>query len=147
VRFGVEVTAIEQDCDCVTATLLERATGRFEAVRADYLIAADGAHSPVRVGLGIGMSGDEETSRQLNVLFRADLESVRGPHRSVLFRVDNDAVHCVIGMAGEQRWILLCAEFADPTPERGAALVRAAAGTPISPSRSSRSTAGSSPRS
>jgi len=132
-RFGVELTGVSQDSESVTVDVLERASGERRSVRAEYLIAADGAHSVVRKAAGIGMSADERLSRELNILFRADLEPIRGANRSVLFRVDNDAVGGVIGMAGEGRWIFLCPEFPDATPERCAGFIRAAAGVPDLP--------------
>ena len=128
VRFGVEVTALTRDAHGVAVELREQTTGRRQSMRAEYVIAADGAHSLVRRLVGIETSGAEEPSAQLNVLFHADLESVRGPNRSVLYKVANHAVEGVIGMAGEGRWILLCAEFPDPSPQRCADLIRAAAG-------------------
>ncbi|WP_411576137.1 FAD-dependent oxidoreductase [Streptomyces mutabilis] len=53
VAFGREVTGVEQDADGVTAHL---ASGG--AVRAHYLVAADGGRSAVRRALGIGMPGE-----------------------------------------------------------------------------------------
>lgn len=136
-RFGVEVTGVDQDDEGVTVGLqletgrpVERSSGERCSVRAKYLLAADGAHSFVRQALGIGMSGDGRRSRELNIVFRADLESVRGPNRSVLFQVCNDAMQGIIGMAGEGRWMLLCPDFQEATPERCVELVRTAAGVP-----------------
>ena len=133
VRFGVEVTSVDQDDEGVIVDLLERATGERCSVRAQYLLAADGAHSFVRHALEIGMSGDGRRSRELNIVFHADLESVRGLNRSVLFQVRNDAMQGIIGMAGKGRWMLLCPDFQEATPEREADLVRTAAGVPKLP--------------
>src|SRR6185369_4033609 len=47
-RFATELTACEQDADGVTATLRNGAGGAAENVRAGYVIAADGAQSPLR---------------------------------------------------------------------------------------------------
>jgi 3-(3-hydroxy-phenyl)propionate hydroxylase len=52
VRRGAEVTAVAQDADGVTVTL---AGG--ERLRASWLVACDGARSPVRQALGIPFSG------------------------------------------------------------------------------------------
>jgi putative polyketide hydroxylase len=57
VRYGTELVSFVQEDAGVTATLQERATGRSYAVRADYLIAADGAHSHIRETLGIQSQG------------------------------------------------------------------------------------------
>ncbi len=52
VRYGTELLSLDVDADGVTAVLSDGAT-----VRADYLVAADGVHSPVRNRLGINTSG------------------------------------------------------------------------------------------
>jgi putative polyketide hydroxylase len=60
-RFGHEAGRIERgaaaDDDRVVISTTERATGRTYQVEADYLVAADGAASPVRAQLGIEMEG------------------------------------------------------------------------------------------
>ncbi|OBI30064.1 FAD-dependent monooxygenase [Mycobacterium sp. E2238] len=57
VRYGTEVVSLEQDGAGVTAVVRDRDTGESETVHADYLVAADGVHSPVRNWLGINTSG------------------------------------------------------------------------------------------
>jgi 2-polyprenyl-6-methoxyphenol hydroxylase-like FAD-dependent oxidoreductase len=57
VRYGTELSSFDQDENGITATLHDRGAGTSEIVRADYLVAADGVHSPVREALGIGTSG------------------------------------------------------------------------------------------
>ncbi|MFG3100432.1 FAD-dependent monooxygenase [Streptomyces sp. NPDC048182] len=53
VAFGREVTGLTQDADGVTARLADGA-----ALRARYLVAADGGRSAVRRALGIAMAGE-----------------------------------------------------------------------------------------
>src|SRR5947208_2196046 len=53
-RFSTELVELVPDGAGVTATLLDRASGRRRRVRAGYVIAADGARSPVRTALGVG---------------------------------------------------------------------------------------------
>ncbi|MBY8888719.1 FAD-dependent monooxygenase [Streptomyces sp. PTM05] len=72
-RFGTELTAFAQHADHVGATLTDRASGRTETLRADYLIAADGAASGVRTALGIASTRQPPTHHYLNLFFRADL--------------------------------------------------------------------------
>lgn len=57
VRYGTELSSFEQDENGIAAVLRDRDSGTSETVRADYLVAADGAHSPVRETLGVGTSG------------------------------------------------------------------------------------------
>jgi 2-polyprenyl-6-methoxyphenol hydroxylase-like FAD-dependent oxidoreductase len=55
VQRGLRVTDFEQDADGVTVTLAGDAGE--QAVRAAYLVGADGAHSAVRKGLGLAFEG------------------------------------------------------------------------------------------
>src|SRR5688572_70317 len=64
--FATELIHLEQDAAGVTATL--RDAGGERRVRAEYVIAADGARSPVRRALGIAMQGVPELYRSVNVL-------------------------------------------------------------------------------
>ncbi len=57
VRYGTELDSFESDETGVTAVIRDRDSGESETVRADYLVAADGAHSPVRGALNIATSG------------------------------------------------------------------------------------------
>ena len=57
VRYGTELSSLEQDDAGVTAVLRDRDSGESETVRADYLVGADGVHSPIRNWLGISTSG------------------------------------------------------------------------------------------
>jgi putative polyketide hydroxylase len=75
-RFGVELVALEQDGDGITATLRERDTGKERTVRADYLIAADGARSPIRAALSVQETGAGTLGHYVNIYFRADLSEL-----------------------------------------------------------------------
>ncbi|KAF2714057.1 FAD-binding monooxygenase-like protein [Pleomassaria siparia CBS 279.74] len=79
VRFNTECNRIEQDSEGVTAILIDRENGEVLNIRADYLIAADGAKSPIRAQLKIPTTGRGAMGHLLNILFTADLQSlVRG---------------------------------------------------------------------
>src|SRR5207245_8844511 len=54
----VELVGFEQDEDGVRATL-QPPHGGQETAHVSYLIACDGAHSPVRHALGVSFSGDD----------------------------------------------------------------------------------------
>ncbi|MEV4675863.1 MULTISPECIES: bifunctional 3-(3-hydroxy-phenyl)propionate/3-hydroxycinnamic acid hydroxylase [Actinomadura] len=58
VRYGVEVTGLEQDEDGVTVTAVDAATGETRTVRARYAIAADGGSSACRDMIGCRLLGD-----------------------------------------------------------------------------------------
>lgn len=57
VRYGTELLSLEQDGAGVTAVVRDRKSGESETIRADYLVGADGVHSPTRNWLGITTSG------------------------------------------------------------------------------------------
>lgn len=57
VRYGTELCSLELDDAGVTAVLHDRHSEEPETVRAEYLVAADGVHSPTRNSLGITTSG------------------------------------------------------------------------------------------
>ncbi|MGM9468886.1 FAD-dependent monooxygenase [Streptomyces murinus] len=58
VRYGAEVTEIEQDGSGVTITTTDTETGEVDRVRTRYAIAADGGSSRTRQRLGIELLGD-----------------------------------------------------------------------------------------
>lgn len=57
VRYNTELVSFDEDESGVTAVVRDRESGTTEAVCADYLVAADGVHSPVRTALGVTTSG------------------------------------------------------------------------------------------
>jgi putative polyketide hydroxylase len=57
VRYGTELCSLEQDGTGVTAVLRDLDSGESETIRAEYLVAADGVHSPTRQRLGLSTSG------------------------------------------------------------------------------------------
>ncbi|AYF79254.1 monooxygenase [Nocardia yunnanensis] len=71
-RFGTELVEFEQDTDGVTAVLREP-SGARSVLRSGYLIAADGAGSPIRRALGITGTELPPTHHYLNVFARTDL--------------------------------------------------------------------------
>lgn len=143
-RSNTELLSVQQDAVGVTTRLRQRSHGREQEVRARYLIAADGASSGVRSGLGIPMSGPGVLSSMLNVLFRADLAAILGDRRSILYQISNAAIPSLLFgiIDGATRWLFLAPYFpergetlADYTPERCAWMVREAVGLPDFPVR------------
>lgn len=72
VRFHHELTALTQDADGVTATIMDRDSDTEYRVRADYVIAADGGRTIGKM-LGVGMSGPRDIMNMVSVHFSADL--------------------------------------------------------------------------
>ncbi|KIW00321.1 uncharacterized protein PV09_08208 [Verruconis gallopava] len=76
IRFYTEFVGFEQDEEVVTASVKKRDTEETFSINAQYLIAADGAKSPVRQQLKIPVSGRGSFGKLLNILFKADLEDL-----------------------------------------------------------------------
>jgi 2-polyprenyl-6-methoxyphenol hydroxylase-like FAD-dependent oxidoreductase len=77
-RYATELAGFEQDADGVTAVIRPRDGGAEETVRADYLVAADGAHSSVRESCGIEMVGRGSFADCVTIYFRADVRALLG---------------------------------------------------------------------
>jgi len=77
-RFGVELVEFHDDGDALCASLRDNTTGASTFLRADYLIAADGAGSPVRRSLGITGWELPPTTHLINVFTRTDLTEILG---------------------------------------------------------------------
>ncbi|MCW3002878.1 MAG: aromatic ring hydroxylase [Conexibacter sp.] len=78
-----ELTAVEQDADSVTATVLDRRSGETSTITADYLVAADGGRTIAGL-LGNGMSGEKELVRSTTVHFASDLSEYLPDDRVML---------------------------------------------------------------
>src|SRR5262249_13323603 len=92
VRNRVEATGIEQDADGVTVTLRDLDSGEESAVRARYVVAADGNRSTRRERLGIAMQGYGELSRSITIYFRADCAPLLRDRNQGVIYVRNDAL-------------------------------------------------------
>lgn len=124
VRFGVEVTEVEQDERGVTV----QAAG---PVRADYLVAADGARSPIREALGIARSGRGAVGEpNLNVYFTADLGGlVRGKEFNLCQIEHPDASGGLASVDGRYRWVFMTP--GTDTDRDWPTLLRTAIGVPV----------------
>ncbi|MCP2341065.1 FAD-dependent monooxygenase [Actinomadura rupiterrae] len=133
VAFGAECVELRQDATGVDAVL--RTDSGQQTVRAQYVIAADGAGSPTRTRLRVPMSGPGRLGHFLNIQFEADLRDALGDRRFIMCYIAGAGVRCaLLPVDNAERWMLhvMCEpeEVPDFTEERCADLVRAAAGVP-----------------
>ena len=139
-RFGTSLDELTQDADGVTATLRTVETGETRTLRARYVVAADGAHSPLRERLGIGRTGRGTLRHQFSIVFQADLTKALRGRRFAICRIANPEVDGVFGHDDTLRRGTLIVTY-DPaetpashfTTERCTELVRAAVGDPDLP--------------
>ncbi len=138
VRLGVELVSLDCGPDGVTA-VIEDGERPPRIVRADYLIAADGAASPIRGLLGIGQSGPGVLHQMVTVGFTAPLDAALRGRRPARVCLANPAVRGVLApVDGSGEWTLdvrlgPAADMATPTDAGCVELVRAAVGQPDLP--------------
>lgn len=88
-RYRTEMTSFEQDADGVTARIRDLESGAERALRAKYLVAADGNRSRVRKALGIEMHGYGLLSKSVTIYFEADCAPYLQGRNSGVFYVSN----------------------------------------------------------
>jgi putative polyketide hydroxylase len=139
-RFGAELTDFTQDDEAVSATVTDVATGRSTAIRADYLIAADGGGSQVRRALGVGAWTLPPTHHYLNLFFRADLTDLVAGRTFSQCEIANEVVRGVMASKNNtDEWSFhleydpACASVDDYPDQRCTELIRAAIGRPDLP--------------
>jgi len=137
-RFSTELTAFEQRDDAVIATLVNTVSGEKEILRANYVIAADGASSRIRRELGVKMIGRENVYDSVNIVLNADLTPWTAHRPSALYFIENEKVRgTFLTINAKDRWGFLVSAMGafgytaqDFTTERTADIVRLAAGVP-----------------
>lgn len=137
-RFYTDCVEVEQDENRVTATLREREGGATFTVFADYLIAADGAGSPIRKRLGATTSGRGTMGHLLNILFHADLKDLVHQREFSLCIIERPEVCGLFtSINNADRWVFHLSydpskgeKAEDFPPERCKELLRIALGIP-----------------
>ena len=105
IRFSTELVGFEQDANGVTACLREQ-NGREYTVRAQYMVAADGAQGPVRKALGIGKQGRGHMRTVRSVLFQAPLDEYLA--KGVMqFEVEQPDLRAFLTTYNDGRWVLM----------------------------------------
>ncbi|MBW3546523.1 MAG: FAD-dependent monooxygenase [Actinobacteria bacterium] len=106
VQFNTQLVALEQDEAGVRATMVDRASGERQQLEAEYVVAADGAHSAVRRELGVAMEGPDDLGLYERVEFLAALDAVVGKRRHALYVLKHpDVDGSVLARRGrEDRW-------------------------------------------
>jgi 2-polyprenyl-6-methoxyphenol hydroxylase-like FAD-dependent oxidoreductase len=143
VEHGAEAVSVEQDADGVTAVIKSRDGGADRSVRARYLVAADGARSPIRERLGIPILGHGSFSDSITIYFKADVRHlmrqrnlsviyVFGPRLQGFFRfsIDLQAGFLVVNSTSDETGARSVRIGEDMRPETCIGYVRDALGDP-----------------
>jgi putative polyketide hydroxylase len=130
-RLGTALTEFDPDDHGVSVTLQPR-DGADYRLRARYLIAADGADSPIRSALGVGRSGRGLLSTQRSILFRAPIDHYLD-NGVVQFEIDQPSLSAFLTTYSDGRWVLMLGDDVDRDPEQQRAVIRQAIGQPDLP--------------
>lgn len=106
-RYGVEMLSFEQTPEGVMAQMLDRVTGEKYVLSVDYMIAADGADSPIREALGIQRQGVGHLRTLRSVLFRCEAAEVFLERGIQQFQIDNANISAFLTSYGDGRWVLM----------------------------------------
>src|SRR5690348_11195119 len=140
--FGTDLVSFEAGDGKVTAVIRPRDGGPDETVVADYLVAADGAHSAVREQLGIPMTGRGSFADCVTIYFRADVSPFMGDRNLSVVYVNHPELMGFFrfSYAGDSGFLAVFATLgpggarnthvgADISDQLGADLVRTALGS------------------
>lgn len=108
IQFSKEMISFEEDDSGVLVRLLDRNSNEEEFVQAQYVIAADGAHSSIRKQLGIEMEGPDNLARSCSVYCEFDISQWTKHRPSVgYFFTDTKLLGRSLFTAyGNNRWIV-----------------------------------------
>ena len=141
VMDGTELVALTQDRDGVTATVRDVDSGLEQALRAEFVVGADGPHSKTRELLTIPFDGRGVFSNSITIYFHADVANLMsGRNFSVMYivnpalsgfmRLDKDSQSgfLVVNTVGDTSLPETANAAADTGEKRLLELVRAAIG-------------------
>lgn len=120
VAYGHEWQSAVQDGDGVTSRLRDTASGAVVEVRSRWLLAADGAASPVRRMLGITPIGPDRLQSFVMIHLDANFRSLVGDRRGVLYwTTAPDATGTFVAHDIDRTWVFM--HPFDPDTESAAA--------------------------
>ena len=137
-RAGVEWVRATQSDVAVVSTVRDVVTGETTEITSSYLIAADGAGSPVRRWLGIAMDGPQRLQAFVAIHVEVNLRQLVGDRPATLYWIiDPDIGGTYIAHDIDGTWVYMhqwdpdVEQLDDYTVERCAALFRRGVGANI----------------
>jgi len=108
IQFSKEMISFEENATHLAVRLLDRKSNKEELVHAQYMIAADGAHSSVRKQLGIEMEGPDNLGRSCSVYCEFDVSQWTEYRPSVGFFFTDPKLlgRSLFTAYGKNRWIV-----------------------------------------
>lgn len=140
VEYGHEWQSAAQDGDGVTSQVRDAATGAVVEVRSRWLLAADGAASPVRRMLGIAPIGPDRLQSFVMIHLDADFRAIVGDRRGVIYWTTSpEAMGTFVAHDIDRTWVFMhpfdpdTETAADYDEARCSAIVRRALGSDAHP--------------
>jgi putative polyketide hydroxylase len=108
VQFSKEFISFDESNAGITARILNLANNQEEQVSAQYLVAADGAHSRIRKQLGIEMEGPDNLGQFCSVYCEIDISAhtKSRPCIAYFFTAPNLSGRSLFSVDGANRWII-----------------------------------------
>ncbi|HBM87553.1 MAG: FAD-dependent monooxygenase [Parvibaculaceae bacterium] len=104
---GTECLSVTETGDGVTASVTSTET-EAEKISCRYVIAADGANSPIRSALGINLDGPEGLQHNMMIHFEADLRPLVADRPGILyFLFEPEAQGALIAYDHGKTWVLM----------------------------------------
>ncbi len=116
-RLGVELLSFLQDAAGVTAEVRDRLTSQAYRIRASYLIAADGADSPIREKLSIPRQGVGYLRTLRSVLFYCPAADEALRHGIQQFEIEQPGFKAFVTTYGDGRWVLMFGDDQERTDD------------------------------
>jgi len=107
IRHYCQVESIEPGESGVCVRCVDRESGEERELTADYLIAADGARSPIREQLGIATDGPGDMGHFINVYFRANYGPRLKDRPGILYNSNGaDFFEFFVTVNGQDLWLM-----------------------------------------
>ena len=108
-RFNTTMHLIEQEDKCVLTHLVDEQTGEHYTLQSDYVVAADGAGSPTRQALSIGMEGRDNLGQFCNIYCEMDLSRYveERPSAGFIFTRSNVMGTVLLSKDGQRKWLIV----------------------------------------
>jgi 2-polyprenyl-6-methoxyphenol hydroxylase-like FAD-dependent oxidoreductase len=140
IAYGHEWESADQDARGVTSRVRDRASGTIYEARSRWLVAADGAGSPIRRSVGIEAIGPDRLQSFVMIHCEANLRALVADRPAVIYwTTAGGAIGAFVAHDIDSTWVYMHPwdpereSPADYSEERCAAIVRRAIGTDAHP--------------
>ncbi|MBO9200993.1 MULTISPECIES: FAD-dependent monooxygenase [Niastella] len=106
IRFNTKLLLFTQSEGDIIAQVQDTVTGQEEIITCQYMIAADGAGSPIRKTLQAATSGHGSYGHLLNIYFDADLGAVVKGREFSICRIEQPDIHGILtSINNSDKWV------------------------------------------